>query len=362
MKATQKLHNFGQSLWLDGISRGLLNNGTLKQFIEELSVTGLTSNPIAIEQAIENSTVYDDAIRKKLKEDRVGENLLVELVLEDIRHAADLFRPIYDQTDGVDGWVSLDVSPLNTREAASTLSAIKELHALVRRPNVLIKLPGNRANLTTIEEAISIGVPVNVTQLFSREHYLAAAEAFLNGIERRIMAGLKPNISSVASFYVSNWDTAVEDKVPDTLRNQLGIAIALRTYKAWRELLHSPRWERAYNAGARPQRLLWTRLGTNDSKTSEAIYVGALIAPLTAVSLSEMGLQSFSDHLDVGDLLPVDGGNCEAVLARFSQSGIDIDSLAEELQTEEAASFVKSWIQAMTAIASKSAALTQAQQ
>ena len=356
---TQQLREIGQSLWLDGITRGSLNNGTLKQFIEELSVTGLTTNPIAPEQAIKNSKSYDAAIRKKLKEDCVGEKLLVELVLEDIRHAADLFRPVYDQTDGVDGWVSLDVSPLIARESASTLSATKELYALVGRPNVLIKLPGTGANLTAIEEAISIGVPVNVTQLFSREQYLAAAESFLKGIERRINTGLKPNVSSVASMCVSQWDIAVGDKVPHALRNRLGIAIARRTYRAWRELLRSPRWERAYNAGARPQRLLWTDLGAKDSNTSEAIYVEALAAPLTVLSIPEMALQDFGEHCAIDAMLPPDGGDCEIILADFVRFGTDIEFLAEEIQDQAISSFVKSWIGSITAIARKSATLTQ---
>ena len=253
MKATQKLHELGQSLWLDNITRDLLSKGVLKHYVEELSVTGLTSNPTIFDHAIKNSTAYDAAIRQKLKEGKSGEGLFFELALEDLTQAADLFRPIWDQTNGVDGWVSLEVSPLLAHDTASTLAAAKELHARAERPNLFIKIPGTKEGLPAIEEAIFAGVPVNVTLLFSREHYVAAAEAFLRGIERRIDAGLNPNVGSVASVFISRWDAAVMDKVPDALRDRLGIAIAQRIYKAYRALLDTPRWQRVYNAGARPQ-------------------------------------------------------------------------------------------------------------
>ena len=278
MKATQKLHELGQSLWLDNITRDLLSKGVLKHYVEELSVTGLTSNPTIFDHAIKNSTAYDAAIRQKLKEGKSGEGLFFELALEDLTQAADLFRPIWDQTNGVDGWVSLEVSPLLAHDTASTLAAAKELHARAERPNLFIKIPGTKEGLPAIEEAIFAGVPVNVTLLFSREHYVAAAEAFLRGIERRIDAGLNPNVGSVASVFISRWDAAVMDKVPDALRDRLGIAIARRTYKAYRELLTSPRWQRVYNAGARPQRLLWASTGTKDPKASDILYVKALAA------------------------------------------------------------------------------------
>src|SRR6516225_6611175 len=264
MKATQKLHELGQSLWLDNITRDLLTKGTLKHYVEELSVTGLTSNPTIFDHAIKNSTAYDAAIRNKLKEGKSGEGLFFELALEDLTQAADLFRPIWDKTNGVDGWGSLEVSPLLAHDTASTLAAAKELHARAERPNLFIKIPGTKEGLPAIEEAIFGGIPVNVTLLFSREHYVAAAEAFLLGIERRIDAGLNPNVGSVASVFISRWDAAVMDKVPDALRDRLGIAIARRTYKACRELLTSPRWQRVYNAGARPQRLLWASTGTKE--------------------------------------------------------------------------------------------------
>ena len=359
MKSTQKLHELGQSLWIDNITRDLLNSGLLKHAIDEWSVTGLVSSPAAFEHVIKNSTVYDVAIRKKLKEGIVGEELFFELALEDLRHAADLFRPIHDQTDGVDGWVSLDVSPLLAYDTTTTLTTVKDLYVRARRPNLLITIPGTKENLPVVEEAILAGVPVNVTLLFSREHYLAAAEAFLRGIERRISAGLSPNVVSVASLFINHWDTAVIDKVPDAMRNQLGIAIAQRTYKACREFLSSPRWERAYNAGARPQRLLWAETETKDPKISDIFYVKVLTAPLTVNTLSEDTLKAFADHGDLGALMPTDGGDSEAVLSRFIQAGIDIDALAVQLQNEGVASFVKSWIELMMVIASKSAALAQ---
>src|SRR5437667_11867362 len=257
MKATQLLHNLGQSLWLDNITRDLVDSGTLRRYIDELSVTGLTSNPTIFDHAIKNSNSYDAAIRKKLDEGKSGEELFFELAVEDLTRAADLFRPIFDRTNGVDGWVSLEVSPLLAHETASTLAAAKSLHARAGRPNLLIKIPGTKEGLPAIEEAIFAGVPVNVTLLFSREHYVAAAEAFVRGIERRIDAGLKPDVGSVASVFVSRWDGAVMGKVPESLRDRLGIAVAQRTYKAYRPFLDSPRWQRVVNAGARPQRLPW---------------------------------------------------------------------------------------------------------
>ena len=281
MKATQLLHNLGQSLWLDNITRDLLKSGTLKRYIDELSVTGLTSNPTIFDHAIKNSSSYDAAIGKNLDDGKSGEKLFFELALEDLTRAADLFRPTFDRTNGVDGWVSLEVSPLLAHDTASTLAAAKSLHARAGRPNLLIKIPGTKEGLPAIEESIFAGVPINVTLLFSREHYLAAAEAFLCGIERRSDAGLQADIGSVASVFVSRWDAAVADKVPPALKNRLGIAVAKRTYKAYRELLGSPRWERIYNTGARPQRLLWASTGTKDPKAPDVLYIKALAAPFT---------------------------------------------------------------------------------
>jgi len=360
MKATQQLHDLGQSIWLDNITRDLLTSGTLKRYIDELSVTGLTSNPTIFDHAIKNSTSYDAAIREKLKEGKSGEKLFFELALDDLSRAADLFRPIHDQTNGVDGWGSLEVSPLLAHDTASTLAAAKDLHTRARRPNLLIKIPGTKEGLPAIEEAIFAGIPINVTLLFSREHYVAAAEAFLRGIERRIAGGLNPNIGSVASVFISRWDAAVMDKVPHALRGRLGIAIAKRTYKAYRALLDSPRWQRVYNAGARPQRLLWASTGTKDPEASDVLYVKALAAPFTINTMPEQTLKALADHGELGDILPADGGDCEEVLAEFAKAGIDIDALANRLQDEGAASFVKSWDELMIVIASKSAALEKA--
>ena len=360
MKATHRLHDLGQSLWLDNITRDLLDSGTLERYIDELSVTGLTSNPTIFDHAIKNSTAYDAAIRKKLEEDKSGEELFFELAIEDLTRAADLFRPIYDRTDGVDGWVSLEVSPLLAHDTASTLAAAKELHARAGQPNLLIKIPGTTEGLPAIEEAIFAGVPVNVTLLFSREHYLGAAEAFLRGIERRIDAGLNPDVGSVASVFISRWDAAVMGKVPDALRDQLGIAIAKRTYKACRTLLSSPRWQRVYNAGARPQRLLWASTGTKDPEASDILYIKALAAPFTVNTMPEGTLKALAEHSELGALLPADGGDCEEVLTQFAKAGIDVDALAAQLQDEGAKSFVQSWNELMAVIASKSAALAKA--
>ena len=360
MKATQLLHNLGQSLWLDNITRDLLNSGTLKRYIDELSVTGLTSNPTIFDHAIKNSTAYDAAIREKLSKGKSGEALFFELALEDITQATSLFRPVYDRTDGVDGWVSLEVSPLLAYDTASTLAAAKDLHARAGRPNLFIKIPGTKEGLPAIEEAIFAGIPINVTLLFSREHYVSAAEAFLRGVARRSDAGLKPGVGSVASVFISRWDSAVMGNVPDSLRDQLGIAIAKRTYKAYRQLLASPRWQRVFNAGARPQRLLWASTGTKDPKASDVLYIKALAAPLTVNTMPEGTLKALADHGELGTILPADGGDCEEVLAQFAKAGIDVDALAAQLQDEGAKSFVKSWNELMAVITSKSAALKEA--
>jgi transaldolase len=360
MKATQALHDRGQSLWLDNITRDLLESGTLARYIVELSVTGLTSNPTIFDHAIKNSSSYDAAIRKKVGEGKSGEDLFFELALEDVTRAADLFRPIWDLTRGVDGWVSLEVSPLLAHDTASTLAAAKALHARAARPNLLMKIPGTKEGLPAIEEATFAGIPINVTLLFSREQYLAAADAFLRGIERRVTAGLSPEVGSVASVFISRWDAAVKSQVPEALRNQLGIAIAKRTYKAYRALLDSPRWQRFFNAGARPQRLLWASTGTKDPSASDVLYIKALAAPFTVNTMPEGTLKALADHGALGEMLPADGGDCEEVLARFARAGIDVDSLASQLQDEGAKSFVNSWHELMDVIATKSVALAKA--
>ena len=357
MKATRQLHDLGQSIWLDNITRDLLNSGTLKRYIDELSVTGLTSNPTIFEHAIKNSAAYDAAIRKGVAMGKSGEAIFFDLALEDLTRAADLFRPIYDRTNTVDGWVSLEVSPLLAHDTASTIAAAKELHARAGRPNLLIKIPGTKEGLSAIEEAVFAGVPVNVTLLFSREQYVAAAEAFLRGIERRLDAGLNPNVGSVASVFVSRWDVAVAGQVPDSLRNRLGIAISQRTYKAAHDLLGSSRWRRICNMGARPQRLLWASTGTKDPQAADILYVKALAAPFTVNTMPEATLKAVADHGEIGSVMATDGDDCEEVLAEFSKAGIDIDALAAKLQEDGAKSFSKSWNELMTVLASKSAAL-----
>ena len=360
MKATQKLHEIGQSLWLDNITRGLLTSGTLRRYIQEFSVTGLTSNPTIFDHAIKNSKDYDQAIGHKLKEGKSGEVLFFDLALEDLRQAADLFRPIHNLTNGVDGWVSLEVSPLLAHDTAGTLAAAKALHTHAERPNLFIKIPGTKQGLPAIEEAIFAGVPINVTLLFSRAQYVAAAGAYLRGIERRITAGLNPDVGSVASIFVSRWDVAMADKAPEALRNQLGIAVAGRIYIAYLDLLSSPRWERAYNAGARPQRLLWASTGTKDPKASDTLYIKTLAAPFTVNTMPEGTLKAFADHGEIGPIMAAEGGDGEKVLDKFIKAGIDIDALGTQLQEEGAGSFVKSWNDLMECIASKSKALKAA--
>ena len=359
-KATQLLHDEGQSLWLDNITRALLNSGTLKRHIDDLSITGLTSNPTIFDHAIRNSSDYDGAIAEGILRGKSGEALFFDLALADLTRAADLFRPFHEKTNGVDGWVSLEVSPLLAYDASSTVAAAKQLFALANRPNLFIKIPGTKEGVIAIEEAIFSGVPINVTLLFSREQYFAAAEAYLRGIERRIAAGLNPNVASVASLFVSRWDVAVANKVPDQLRDQLGIAVAKRTYKAYSALLSSQRWRRIYNFGARAQRLLWASTGTKDPRASDVLYTKALAAPFTVNTMPEATLKALSTHKDIGELLPADGGDCEEVLAEFARHGIDVDALAAQLQDEGAASFVKSWNDLLAVISSRCAALGRA--
>ena len=358
MKPTQKLRDLGQSLWLDNITRELLNSGTLKRYIDDLSVTGLTSNPTIFDNAIKNSAMYDQDVSASVA--KSGEDLFFSLALADLTRAADLFQPVFARTDGVDGWVSLEVSPLLAHDTKSTLAAAVDLHRRAGKPNLFIKIPGTMEGLPAIEEAIFAGVPVNVTLLFSREQYVAAAEAYLRGVERRIAVGLNPAVASVASLFVSRWDVAVAGKVPAELTNRLGIAIAQRAYKAYRELLVSSHFQRAANNGARAQRLLWASTGTKDPKASDALYVKALAAPFTVNTMPEGTLTAFADHGEVGQVLSPDGGDCETVLASFARAGIDIDALAARLQDEGASSFVKSWNDLMTRIDSKRVAIRKA--
>ncbi len=360
MKATQLLHDAGQSLWLDNITRALLESGGLRRYIDELSVTGLTSNPTIFDHAIKNSHDYDAAIREKTAAGKSGEGLFFELALEDLTRAADLFRPIHQATNGVDGWVSLEVSPKLAYDTASTVAAAKELSARAARPNLFIKIPGTREGVPAIEEAIFAGVPVNVTLLFSREHYVAAAQAYVRGIERRVAAGLNPHVGSVASIFVSRWDAAVAGKVPAALQAQLGIAMAKRTYKAYRDLLASDRWLRLLNVGARSQRLLWASTGTKDPKASDVLYVKSLAAPHSVNTIPEKTLLALADHGEIGAMLPHDGGDAEEVLDRFTQAGVDLEAIAADLQRDGAAAFVKSWDDLLACLLEKSATLKRA--
>lgn len=362
MNAIRQLHDLGQSLWLDNITRGLLTSGTLGRYISEFAVTGLTSNPTIFDQAIKNTGFYDDAIRKKAAEGKSGEALFLELALEDLSQAADLFRPVYDATGGVDGWASLEVSPLLANDTASTIKAVAQLHARAQRANLFIKIPGTGEGIPAIEESIFAGVPVNVTLLFSREQYIAAAEAYMRGIERRAAAGLDPKVASVASLFVSRWDVAVKDRVPPELRNRLGIAIAKRTYKAYRELLASPRWRKLQSAGAPQQRLLWASTGTKDPEASDILYIKALAASDTINTIPEKTLHAFADHGEVKGVLPADGGDAEEALAEFTRTGVDDVALAAQLQCEGTTAFDKSWKDLMDCIESKSDALSKSVQ
>ena len=360
MKATQKLHALGQSLWLDNITRDLLTTGTLQRYIDELSITGLTSNPTIFDHAVARSHSYDDDIGRLVGAGKSDEALFFELAIADLTKAADMFAPIFQRTAGVDGFVSLEVSPLLAYDTAQTVAEARALHGKAKRPNLFIKIPGTLEGLPAIEESIFAGVPVNVTLLFSPEQYVRAAEAYLRGIERRIEAGLNPQVGSVASLFLSRWDVAVASKVPAALVNRLGIAIGQRAYKLYAELIASERWLRVFNEGARAQRLLFASTGTKDPKASDILYVKALVAPLTVNTVPEGTLKAFADHGEVADVIPSDGGDCDRVLAEFERAGIDLAALAARLQDEGAASFVKSWEDLLKVVSSKGAALAKA--
>jgi len=358
MTATQQLHDLGQSLWLDNITRGLLTSGTLERYIRELTVTGLTSNPTIFDHAIRNGAFYDDAIREKAHAGKPAESMFFELALEDLVWAADLFRPIHEGSGGVDGWVSLEVSPLLADDTAATVTAASTLHAEAQRPNLFIKIPGTVAGIPAIEQSIFAGVPVNVTLLFSPDHYLAAAEAYMRGIERRLAAGLDPLVASVASVFISRWDVAVRERVPSELQNHLGIAIAMRTYMAYREVLASARWRKLAAAGAQPQRLLWGSTGTKDPHASDVLYIEELAATDTINTMPEKTLLAFADHGVVKGGLPTDGGDAEQRLSEFTRLGIDDRALASDLQRQGVVAFAESWNDLLACVAEKSEALS----
>ena len=358
MKPTEQLQNLGQSIWLDNISRELIDNGNLRRYIENFSVTGLTSNPSIFDAAIGTGYVYDAGIREKFNAGKSGEQVFIELALEDLRRAADLFRPIFVRSDGMDGWVSMEVSPLFAGDSDASIKAARQIYQQADRANLFVKIPGTPEGIIAIEELIFAGIPINVTLLFSREQYLAAADAYMRGIERRMAAGLDPRIASVASLFISRWDTATNEKVSTQLRNQLGIAMGQRTYRAYCELLTSTRWEKLAAAGARPQRLLWASTGTKDPAVSDNLYVEALATPNTVNTMPEKTLHAFAEHGSLKKSMDKDGGDTENLLIIFSKLGIDIEALAIQLQYDGAQAFVKSWQQLLQRIADKSSALS----
>jgi len=354
MNATKQLHDLGQSIWLDNITRGILDDGTLAKYIAECNVTGLTSNPSIFDKAISGGHDYDGAIADLLAKGQHGEDLFFSLALQDLTRAADMFKPAFHASDGVDGFVSLEVSPLLADDTEATIESAAALHAKARRDNLFIKIPGTPAGIPAIEESIYRGVPINVTLLFSREQYLAAAEAWMRGIERRIAEGKSPNVDSVASIFISRWDVAVVDKVPVELKDRLGIAIGQRTYKAYCELRETPRWKKILAAGVHPQRLLWASTGTKDPKAPDTLYVEALAAPDTINTIPDKTILAFADHGKLHGAMARDGGDCEQVIAQFNAAGIDDAALAGQLQREGAASFVKSWNDLLERITRKS--------
>jgi transaldolase len=357
MKPTEALHEAGQSLWLDNITRGMLTSGELGRYIDEYTITGLTSNPSIFDNAFTNTTDYDEAIREKAAGGLAGEELFFDLAIEDLRRAADLFRPIQDATDGVDGWVSLEVSPALAYDPDSTIAAAEDLHRRADRPNLFIKIPGTKEGLPAIEEAIFRGIPINVTLLFSTDHYLAAADAYLRGLERRHEAGLDPSVGSVASVFMSRWDVAVNDRVPEDLRDMLALAVGMKTYAAYRKLMNSDRFQRIQNDGGRMQRLLFASTSTKDPDAPDTLYVHGLGAPFTVNTMPDKTLIAFADHGEVGDTLPADGGNADELLERFADAGIDMDEVAAALQKDAADAFVKSWDELLGGIERKTKAM-----
>jgi len=329
MKPTTKLHDLGQSLWLDNITRTMLRDGTLAGYIDELSVTGLTSNPTIFDKAISGGDAYDEQIAELAETLDDAEEIFFQLALADLRDATDLFKGVHERTAGVDGYCSLEVSPKLADDTLGTIEQAAKLHGEGDRENLFIKIPGTPAGLPAIEESIFAGIPINVTLLFDRDQYFAAAEAYMRGIERRIEAGLDPDVASVASIFMSRWDVAVADGVPDELHNRLGLAIGFRAYRAYRELLDSPRTQRLMNEGARPQRLLWASTGTKDPEASDVLYIEGFASPFTVNTMPEPTLKAFADHGQIGDLFPADGGNAELVLKEFEQAGIDVGALRQ---------------------------------
>jgi transaldolase len=358
VKATKKLHDVGQSLWIDDITRDMLDSGTLRKYIDEMSVTGLTSNPTIFDKAISKSDWYDEGISRLMKTGLEGEELFFELALEDLSRAADLFLPVHRRTATVDGWVSLEVSPLLAYDSKATTEEAKRLYQKAGKENLFIKIPGTKEGLPAIEESIFSGVTVNVTLLFSASDYSAAADAYMKGLERRVEAGLSPDVRSVASVFISRWDKAIMDKMPDGLRDKLGIAVAKQAYKAYRDVLESDRWQRLESLGARPQRLLFASTSTKDPKAPDTLYVSALAAPNTVNTMPDETLLAFADHGAVGSVLAADGGDSEKILAEYANAGVDVDALGRQLQVEGAKSFVKSWQDLLASIETKSKALT----
>jgi transaldolase len=350
MKPTQQLHDIGQSLWLDNITRTMLGDGTLEGYIDELSVTGLTSNPTIFDKAISAGDAYDEQIAEVAPRVDSNEDIFFELALADLRDATDLFKDVHERTAGVDGFCSLEVSPLIADDSAATIEQAARLHADGERTNLYIKIPGTPAGLPAIEESIFAGIPINVTLLFDTDQYLAAADAYLKGIERRIEAGLDPDVASVASIFMSRWDVAVKDEAPDELRNRLGLAVGFHAYRAYRELLDSSRMQRLMNEGARPQRLLWASTGTKDPDAPDTLYIEGFASPFTVNTMPEPTLHAFADHGTVGDLVPADGGDADETLEQFESAGIGVKALAERLQAEGKQTFNKSWEELLSSI------------
>jgi transaldolase len=357
MRPTQQLHDLGQSLWLDNISKTMLDSGQIAGYIATHSVTGLTSNPSIYDNAI-STGAYDTEIARLATGDVTSEELFFSLAIADLQRAADLFGPAHVATDGVDGWVSLEVSPRLAYDTNKTVAAAQALHDRAARDNLFIKIPGTPEGLPAIEASIASGIAVNVTLLFDVDQYLAAADAYLKGVERRIAAGLDPKVGSVASVFISRWDTAVAGSVSQELKNRLGLAVGLETYAAYVKLVGSERCAKIVAAGGQVQRLLWASTKTKDPAASDTLYVSGLASPNTVNTMPDSTLEAFYDHGVVGAALPTEGGDADETLAQFAAAGVDKATLAAKLQDEGATAFDNSWTDLLAKIDAQRTRLT----
>jgi transaldolase len=354
LNPAQRLHALGQSLWLDSISRLMLRSGALARYVSELAVTGLTSNPTILGHAMAAGSDYDHSLARLVDAGVTdAQDLVYSLALEDLAEAAALFRPAWERTAGVDGYVSLEVPPDVAYDAQATIALARRLHDQAGFPNLLVKIPGTPPGLTAMEETITAGIGVNVTLLFSDTHYLRTADAYLRALERRRAAGLDLNVPSVASVFISRWDAAADPLLPPALHGRLGLAMAQKTYSSHLQLLSDKRWQTLAEAGARPQRVLWASTSTKDPDLPDSYYLGRLAAPDTIDTVPEKTLLAFADHGDPDQRLAPDYAAAERTISAIADAGVDVDILAERLQRQGAGAFGADWAALLDAMREK---------